>query len=58
VRCHKLLSWLVANGFLPRVPRQSHMSAKYNGDNEIIPVVVHRSPGIYITAEENSVNLN
>jgi hypothetical protein len=27
--------------------------ANDNGDNEIIPGVVHRSPGICLTAEEN-----
>jgi hypothetical protein len=31
---------------------QSRLSVNYKGDNEIIPVAVHRSPGIYLTTEE------
>ena len=27
--------------------------ANVKGDNEMIPVAVHRSPGIYLTTEEN-----
>ena len=37
----------------PRVSRQSHPSANYKGDNEMIPGAVYRS-GIYFTAEENA----
>ena len=33
--------------------RQSHLSDNDQGDNEIIPGAVHRSPGIYLTVEEN-----
>ena len=29
------------------------MSSNDNGDNEMIPGSVHRSPGMYLTAEEN-----
>ena len=32
----------------------SHLSANDKGDNKMIPRAVHRSPGIYITAEKNS----
>ena len=45
-----------------RVPRQRPLApsimslASDKGDNEMIPGVVHRSPSIYLTAEENSGN--
>ena len=32
--------------------RQSRLSVNDKGDNEMIPAAVHRSPGIYLTAEE------
>ena len=50
---HHLLSWFSANGHLSRVSRQSHLSSNNKGDNVMKPGVVHRSPGIYLTAEEN-----
>ena len=42
---------LLANDHLQRVSRQSRLSGNDKGDNEIIPGAVHRSPGIYLTAE-------
>ena len=53
-RCHQLLSGFLAKGLLPREPRQSFLSANVKGDNEMIPGTVHRSPGIYLTAEKNT----
>ena len=52
-RCHQILSGFLANGHLPRVSRQSRLSANDKGDNEIIPGAVHRAPDIYLTAEES-----
>ena len=43
-------SW-AANGHLSRVSR---LSGNDEGDNEMIPGAVHRSPGIYLTAKKNS----
>ena len=37
---------------LSRVSRQSDLSANDKDDNELIWGAVHRSPGIYLTAEE------
>ena len=39
---------------LSRVSRQSSLLPNDKGDNEMIPGAVHRSPGIYHTAEENA----
>jgi hypothetical protein len=39
---------------LPRVSRQSRLSANDKGDNEMTPMAVHRSPHILLTTEENS----
>ena len=39
--------------FLPRVLRQSRMSANDKGDNKMILGTVHRSPCIYLMTEEN-----
>ena len=36
-----------------QLPRVSRLAANDKGDNEIIPGAVHRSPGIYLIAEEN-----
>ena len=52
-RGHQLLPKFLANGYLPRVSHQSRLSANDKGDNEMIPAVVHISPGIYLIAEEN-----
>ena len=49
-----------------RVPSQrplapsvtSRLSANDKGNNEIIPGTKHRSPGIYLTAEEKPGNLS
>ena len=35
-RCHQLLSGILANGHLPRVARQSSLSANDKGDNAIL----------------------
>ena len=51
--CHQLLSGFLANGHLPRVSRQTHLSAKDKGDNEMIPGSVQRSLGVYLTTREN-----
>ena len=40
-RWHYLLYVLLAYGHLPRVSRQSRLSANGNGDNEMILGVVH-----------------
>ena len=47
------LSGLLVKGHLSRVSRQSHISANDKGDNEMIPEAMHKSPGIYLTPEEN-----
>ena len=52
-RCHHFVFEFLVNGQLPRMSRRSLVSANVKGDNEMIPVVLHRSPGIYLTAEEN-----
>ena len=49
-------SEFLAKDKLPRVLRQSRLSAHDMGDNEMMPGAVHRSCCIYITAEENSEN--
>ena len=38
---------------LPRVSRQSHLSANDNGDNEMTQKAVHRFASICLAAEEN-----
>ena len=35
----------------------SRLSANNKGDNEVVTEAVHKSPGIYFTAEENPWNL-
>ena len=45
-----MLSEFLTESHLPRVSLQS---ANDKGDDEMIPGTVHRSPGIYLTAEEN-----
>jgi hypothetical protein len=57
-RCHQLLSRSQTKGHLPRVSRQSRPSTNDKGDNEMISGAVHRSPGIYLTAEETPENLS
>ena len=52
-RYQQFLSGLLANDNLPRVSRQSCLSANNKGDNEMIPGAVPRSPDIYLTIEEN-----
>ena len=52
--CHPLLSGFLANGHFSQVLHQSHLWDNVNGDNEVKPRAVHVSPGIYLTAQENS----
>jgi hypothetical protein len=49
-RCQQPLSGFLANDHLPRMSR---MSANDKGDNEMTLGAVYRSPGIYLTDEEN-----
>ena len=53
-QCHQLLSVFLAKGHLIRISRQSRRLPKDKAKNQIIPGAVHRSPGIYLTTEENS----
>jgi hypothetical protein len=50
-RCHPLLSEFLANGRLPL-----HISdvSPDKSNNEVKLGAVHRSPGIYLTTEENT----
>ena len=50
--CHQLQSGFLAKGYLPRMPLQLRLSA----DDRVISGTVHRSPGICLTAEENTGN--
>ena len=52
------LSRFPGNGHLPRVSRQSRLSANDKGDYKVKPEAVYRSPGIYLMAEENLRNLS
>jgi hypothetical protein len=45
-------SGFLAKGHLPRMTRQSLLSANDKGD-VMIQETLHRSPGIYLAAEEN-----
>ena len=49
----QLLSGFLTQGHLPRVSRQSCLSANDKGGNGMIPGAVLRATGIYLTAEEN-----
>ena len=51
--CYQLLSGLLSNGQLPRMSRQSLLSADVTRDNEMIPGAVYRFPGVYLISEEN-----
>ena len=52
-RYDQLLSRLLDNGHLLRVSRQSRLFTSNMDDEETIPEAVHRSSGIYLTAEES-----
>ena len=52
-RCIQLLSGFLGNDHLFRLSHQSHLSAN-KGDNVMKPGAVHKSPGIYLTSEENA----
>ena len=54
-QCHQLLSGFLAKGLLPRISRQSRLSTNDKSDNEMIPGAEHRSPAIYLRAEEFKV---
>ena len=51
-RCHQLLSGFLAKVHLPRVSRQSRLSANDKRGNEMVPGALHRSLGICLIAEE------
>ena len=51
--CHQFFSMFLANCHLSQVSYQSHLSANDKGNNEVTLGAVHRSPGIYLMAEEN-----
>ena len=48
-----MLYGFLTKGYFPRVSPHSRLSTDDKGDSEMIPGAVHRSPGIYLTAEEN-----
>ena len=52
--CHQFLSGFLAKGHSLQI---SHLLANDTDDNEI-PRAVHRSPGIYLMAEENPTKLS
>ena len=43
-RYHQLLSKFLISGHLPRVSRQSHLSANYKCDNDVMPGTFHSFP--------------
>ena len=49
----QLLSGYIAKVHLPRVSRETRLSVNDKGDNVMIPAAAHRSPGIYLTVDEN-----
>ena len=51
-QCHQLLCRFLANDHLSQMSCQL---ANYKGDNEVKLGAVHRSPDIYLTAEENPI---
>ena len=51
--CHQLFSGFLANGKLPRVSHQPRLWGNDKSVNEMMRAV-HNSPGICLTAEENS----
>jgi hypothetical protein len=51
--CYQHLSKFLAIGHLPCVLDQSFLSPNDKGDNRMKLGTAHRSPGIYLTAEEN-----
>ena len=53
-----VVSEFMAKGHLPRMSHQSRLSANDKGDHEIFLGAEHKSPGIYLTAEENPENLS
>ena len=57
LRYHQFLSEFLAKGDFLRVSRPLRLSAN-DKDDEMIPGTVHRSPGIYLTAEEIPENLS
>ena len=57
-RYHLLLSGILAKRHLHRVSYQSRLSANDKSGNDMIPAAVHRSPGIYPKAEENTKHLS
>ena len=51
-RCDQLLFGFLSSGKLPRVSRESRLSANDKGDNEMITGPAHIYPDIYLTAKE------
>ena len=49
--CHQLLSGLLANGHLVQMSGQLRLLDNGMGKNEMIQGTLHKSPGIYFTAE-------
>ena len=52
-QCHQFQSGFLVNNICPEY-HISYMSANDKVDNEMKPSTVHRSPSIYLKAEENS----
>ena len=52
--CHQILSGFQNKGHFSRLSRQSYLSVNIKGDNQMIPEVVNRYPGICSTAEKNT----
>ena len=50
---YKFLSWFLFKNQFPRVLRHSRLSVNDKGNNEMIPRVLHRSRGIYLTTQDN-----
>ena len=53
-RCYQFLSGFLPKGHFPWGSRQSCLSGKDKGHNEMIPGDVHSNPGIYLITEENT----
>ena len=54
---HQVLSGFLANGYLPRVLRQSRLPANAVCDKELKPGAEHIFPGITLQLRKTSENL-